>query len=433
MDASPAKRLEEVSREWNRQMILIDIVHELRKASGSNAKLDILRQHKQNTMWKRFLFYTYNEAYTYGVSAPSTIDFDRHDIDDNMFSALDDLRTRKYTGNAAKDLAKNLSSAYGEIPRLILGRSIKAGVSVTSINKIYPDLIPVFETMKGVDTPIKEYPVLSSVKFDGVKIFVTVNSGEVTVQTSSGAVVPEFHSLVEDMKSGANGVYEGELIHNYGRQIDRPVITGKLNSLLSGKIEDITDYKFMVYDYIPLDEWEDMEGTTSFIDRQSMLDSIFEMNLGDSMYVKFVQHEIHKTEEEVVQYFDKLIVEGFEGSMHRYPSDPYMFTGNKRTKRLIKKKSIREAVVTCVGTVPHSNPSKGVTGSLDCEGYVNDKVMGRVFVKVNVGSGLSKFEIMQDSDYFIGKKVEILYNCVTAVGSEHSLFLPRFKRIEGSL
>ena len=82
-------------------MNLIDIVHRLRLAKGSNAKLRILQNHKDNELWKKFLFYTYDMRITYGVSAPSTFDFDEADVDEVMFGRLDELRFRQITGNAA--------------------------------------------------------------------------------------------------------------------------------------------------------------------------------------------------------------------------------------------------------------------------------------------------------------------------------------------
>ena len=112
-----------------------------------------------------------------------------------------------------------------------------------------------------------------------------------------------------------------------------------------------------------------------------------------------------------------------------FVEDVYEFTGDKRTDRLIKKKSIRECVLKCVGTTPHTNPAKGIIGSLQLEGTIVDKNVGQVFVKVSTGSGLSKFDINCEPGRYIGEYIEIMYNSVTTVDGVHSLFLPRYKRI----
>lgn len=406
-------------------MKLIKIVHQLRLAKGKK-KLEVLKEHEDNELWRKFLIYTYDSRISYGVSPPKDTNFDIVDIEDVMFNMLDSLKERMSTGNDAKDLAKDLSKRFGEVPRLILGRSIKAGVSITSINKVYPDLIFEFKSMKGMDVPIFRYPVLSSIKYDGVKIFGFVDGYKSYTLTSSGLEV-RIDSLNKDLSKLVSGVYEGELIHGRGKMVDRPVITGKLNSLLSSTITDIKEYSFMVYDYIPLDEWIAKIGILTFKERQERLLATY-----DPMSFKIlpVHHNLLHSDEEVERYTSNLIAEGFEGSISRYDFDVYTW---KRVPHLIKKKALRECVLECIGVIPHSNPSKGFIGSLVCEGTIKDKEEGEVFVKVNVGVGLSKMDILREPEYYIGKEIEILYNSVTYPKEGNSLFLPRIKRIVGKI
>jgi hypothetical protein len=405
-------------------MKLIKVVHDLRWAAGTNAKLRILENNKDNELWKKFLVYTYDQSISYGVSAPTSEDFDEKDIDNNMFHLLDELASRRITGNSARDLARLLSEQYGEIPRLVLDRSIKARISITSINKVYPGLIIVFKSMKGKDVPIEEYPVKSSIKYDGVKVFAVVRPDSIKLLTSSGAEF-ELDSLKHELTNATYGVYEGEMTHKEGKQIHRSTITGHLNSLLAGTKTDISDYFFRVYDYLLLEDWDSEVSQYVFRDRQNMLINIFENNFQDSWYIKRVVHHLLNTEQEVVDYFEYLISEGYEGSMNRYDEDLYVW---ERVDRLIKKKSIKECVLTCYGIIPHSNPLKGNIGSLQCKGVVEGN-----FIDVNVGSGLSGYDINCESDRYINKDIEILYNTVTTTLSGHSLFLPRFKRVVGNL
>lgn len=412
--------------------MLIKIVHELRKAQGRNAKLAILEKHKDNEKWKKFLVATYDQSISYGVSAPKSPDFDEEIIDNGMFAILQELADRKVTGNKAKAAAKWLSESYGEIPRLVLGRSIKAGVSVTTINNVYDGLIKVFETMKGKDVLIKEYPVKTSIKYDGCKVFASVRPGVVVLQTSSGTPF-RLRSLENELSRASYGIYEGELIAGEGKQKDRPIITGWLNSLLSRTKTDLPlgKYSYAIYDYIRFKEWNEKKGEETFLERQQRLDTLFSLDIPDSAILERAEHHLISDEESLIFLTNHLIDEGWEGTMSRYDDDPYMFTGDKRTDRLIKKKANKEAILLCIGTTPHTNQLKGVTGSLLCEGYVESKQYGRVFVKVNVGSGLSKFDILRDEDYYLDQDIEIEYNTETETENGYSLFLPRFKRVVG--
>lgn len=412
--------------------ILIKIVHRLRIAKGTNAKLEILKEHKNNEIWKKFLEYTYDTRKTFGVSAPKDPTFDEEPITDNMFNNLDLLANREVTGNKAKDLAKMLSNAYGEIPRLILGGSVKAGISYTTINKAYPGLIVVFESMKGKDCPITEWPVASSIKYDGVKVFSFVSEAGIFHTSSTGA---EFRldTLTKELTGAKPGVYEGELIHKEGKIIHRPSITGKLNSLLSGTIVDLPkdyDWSYMIYDWIPTEEWANQLGKLSYRDRYGTLVSTVQSFGSHVTHAKCVQQSEISDMDMVIKFYNYWQELGYEGSMHRYLYDVYVW---ERTHRLVKKKAIRQCILTCVGTKPHSNPAKGITGSLDCSGVITDKDAGTVEVSVNVGSGLSKFDIQFDEDRYINQRVEVLYNSVTKTDKGYSLFIPRYKRLVGGI
>jgi len=406
-------------------MELISIVHELRLAKGSNDKIKILEQHKDNELWKKFLRYTYDQFVSYGVTAPKDCTFDLLDIDDTMFDLLDMLTSRRATGKAAKEIVLSLSKVYGEIPRLVLGRSIKAGVSTTLINKVYPNLITMWVSMKGKDVPITEFPIKTSIKYDGVKVFVKVQEDKISLYTSSGLEF-KLESLSNEFSTAVLGMYEGELTHKEGKIVHRPIITGHLNSLLAGTKNDIPDYKYRIYDWIDLEEWDALESKTQWWIRQKILESQFETGFKDSARVELVKQHFHGSLTEVVSMFEDLILNGYEGTMSRYANDVYAFS---RVDRLIKKKSIRECIVKCVGVIPHSNLAKGNIGSLILEGTIVDKDAGIVFIQVKTGSGLSKFDINCDSEYFIGKDIEMLYNSITTTEGGYSAFLPRYKRI----
>jgi len=406
----------------------IRIVHELRRARGTNRKLEILEEHKDNEIWQRVLQYTYDGRISYGVSPPHNVNFDATEIDEGFFLSLDRLANREVTGHQAKVGVMTLSEKYGDIIRLVLGRSLKAGVSVTSINKVMPGLIFQFKTMKGVDTPIPSYPVLASTKYDGVKVFVYVMNEGIQLLTSSGALF-RLYALENEFRNSSFGVYEGELVKNLGTQEERSYITGLLNSLLAGNKRDTIKFKYRPYDFLTWTEWENKVGINPFSARYSMLHQNHEQTIGDSAFVFPVEQVNIKTKEAFEVMFDGHISAGYEGLIARYSTDVYEWTGDKRTDRLIKKKAIQEAVLRCIDYTPHSNPNKGYVGSLFCEGFVIDKTYGKVFVTVNVGSGLGKKEIMTPPDMFIGEYIEIMYNSATETEDGYSLFLPRFKRI----
>ena len=107
----------------------IKIVQKLRMAKGGNAKLKILKEHEDNEHWKQILLAMYDESINYYVSAPSDLTFVEENINiTEMLYDLNELANRTYTGNAAREVAKEGSQKYGEIYRLVLDGTLKAGV-----------------------------------------------------------------------------------------------------------------------------------------------------------------------------------------------------------------------------------------------------------------------------------------------------------------
>ena len=130
--------------------MIIDILNELNASNSSNYKLEVLKKYKDDDILKKVLKYAYDTInYTYGVSKSRFDDFNDVGTLDNlnlMFSLLDNLSSRKYTGNAAISETKNilslLNNDYRNLLLNILNRDLKCNINVKQINKIFKNLIP---------------------------------------------------------------------------------------------------------------------------------------------------------------------------------------------------------------------------------------------------------------------------------------------------
>ena len=404
-------------------MDLIKIVHELRLAKGTLKKKEILRKHEENLLWKDVLVAMYDDSINYYTGVPNDLTFMVDTDYEGMLGALDFLVQRSFTGNAAKDYAKDLSTKYGEMVRLILEGTLKSGVGIETINAIYPGLIPTFPLMKGDHYEIVKLPILCSIKYDGIRLIATVVNGCVTLQTSSGKEV-YISSLIHSMSFQPDGVYDGELVSGNGKQVGRTKITGQLNKCLFGTATDMTDYMYCIFDRVELAEWEAKVGTTSFYGRLTYMWETFNRNAPN---VLLVQQTAITSVKEVGEWFAYLLSLGYEGLIGRYYEDVYVWD---RTNAIIKQKAIKTAVVNCIGIKPGTGKYEGMVGSLLCEGEVDGEQ-----IVVGVGSGLSDWDRDQGEEYFVDKKVEVMYNMLTINEPPvvSSLFLPRYKRVYGRI
>jgi hypothetical protein len=402
---------------------MMSIIHCLRKAKGTNKKLEILKQHSNNAQWLRFLRYVYESHRNYYVSSVTDMTFVQDDDNDfdAMFNCLDMMQAREFTGNKARDFAKRYSMEFGAAFRLVLNRSINAGVSTTTINKAYPGLIHTFDIMKGKDIPVTRFPILSSIKYDGIRLLAFVyEKQEVILRTSSGKEI-QIDSLIADFKKLPVGVYDCELIKGDGLQADRTGITGQVNKILLGTATDLEDYSCMVFDVISHYEWEAKTSTTQYILRYQ---EVNDLNLPIGNIRQVDQKELNSLEEIEVE-FELILSLGFEGLILRYADDVYHWS---RVDTLIKKKAIKECVLRCIEVLLGRGKYEGLIGALRCVGFVDGKE-----VTVKPGSGLSDFDRNRDPSYYLDRDVEIMYN--TIIQGEHadhySLFLPRVKRVKG--
>ncbi len=399
----------------------IKIVHELRMASGRNAKLDILRRHKNNTLWKNILVAMYDSSINYYVSAPADNTFVESNCD-NLFSDLIALSTRQITGNTARAAALKGSKKHGEIFRLILKGSLNCGVSIRSINAVYPCLIPTFDVMlANKDKPTK-FPVWSSIKYDGVRIVVTVDNSQVTIQTRNGKIL-NILSLKKSMAKQTDGVYDGELVMGDGLQVSRTRITGEVNRVLKGTSIDIEGYTFCIFDKVSLDDWYRKKCTTDFFSR------LLELNdqIIPDISIRIIRQNELNNQSDIESLFRDKLAMGYEGLILRYMHDPYIWD---RGSALMKVKSIITATLVCSDTTEGRGKYEGMIGALLCHGTIDDKS-----IVVHVGTGLSDYDRDLPEEAYIGCKIEVEYNdIVQAEGADHwSLFLPVFKRIVGGV
>lgn len=401
---------------------MINIVHELRRAQGRLKKLEVLKRYEHNEDWLKYLKYMYDSSLNYYVSAPSDNTFvDEIDIED-MFDFLDQLLSHEYSGNQLRKMVYHASQIYGELFRLVLDNSLKAGVSVTSINQTYPGLIPTFDVMLAKDVEIPRYPVIGSTKYDGVRVIATITEGRVVLRTRSGKVLP-IVSLEDALCQSYDGVYDGELVQSTGKQEGRTKITGQVNKCLKGTADDCTNYTYYIFDYLHHAEWALQKCQRTYGAR---MDSVM-AGLDPSLHAKIAPMQMLRNREEVQDMYEKHIMTGYEGIMLRYHADPYVWG---RSSTLIKKKAIYNTVLQCEGIQGGTGKYEGMIGALICVGHVSGK-----YVKVRVGSGLSDYDRAKRPQDYIGSKIEVMYNDIVSSkdGVIHSLFLPRFKRMRGDL
>lgn len=267
-----------------------------------------------------------------------------------------------------------------------------------------------------------EFPVLASIKFDGVRLYAIKRGKIVKLFTRSNKRV-NIRSIEMALSNvPGNWFFDGEVTFQTGKQSERSTISGAVNHCLAKHANpgsDIEDVCFNVFDLMTHKEWATRTSVVAFENRLSTLREIHQY-VYEHKSIKIAQHTVIENKEHADILFERMISKGYEGLILRYREDLYEFG---RSKRVIKMKGEHECELEVVGFKPGTGKYSGQIGSLICEGIVKS-----TFVRVFVGSGMSDYDRSLDPSEYLGKIVDVLYNDVT----KESLFLPRFLRVKGN-
>lgn len=432
------------------------ILREIESNSSRNTKKAILEQNKSNELLKRFLLYTYNERWVYGVGSKSIRKYNENkppeiktpDVKQNIlfgapakqlhkfmdiFALLDDLIKHPFgSGADVKAVNDFLESCNEEeyywYAKLIL-KDLKIGCTAKTINEVFEGLIPEFEVMlahlykKYIDKVLgKKFQIQK--KLDGYRLIVYLHpNGSCQFFTRNGLELFEFPQIENDFKyiqrMPVTMVYDGELIAN-----DKFNDTQKLVLRDGPK----TGLVFNVFDVTTMDEWENGESFDTLFPRYDLLQNLVTnaINLAhskgeDITHIELV-NELYRGDDltQATIWFNTAKELGWEGIMLKVDA-PYV---RKRSQDMLKFKQFDTLDLRVIRVNEGTGKNEGTLGSVTVDYKGNE---------VNVGSGFSdayRSLIWQDPNRVIDKIIEVQYfeETVNERG-QPSLRFPVFKRV----
>ena len=411
--------------------MLKDILNELNESNSSNYKLDILKKYKDNSELKKLLELTYNRnKYNFNVSKnciikdnPSILESNGSKTVDELLSALEILGGGTIRGNEAHQFVCNhlkcLDNDNKEIFLNVLGRDLKIGLNVKSINKVFKNLIPKPNYMRCAvlsEKTLKKinFPAFIQLKMDGTYREIHVADGQVSGKTRSGE---EYFNpvLFKEMENFPNGFYTGELtIEGESRFTGN----GLINSL-NPPYEKIT---FTVWDYLTDEDYLE-KSKTPYYSRFESLSDIIEKH--ESNRVKLVpNHEVNSIDE-ALKYVSDWMEQGLEGGVLKDKNNVFK-NGTSGTQLKIKLKVDAEMRITGFTDGTIGTKREGKIGAIQ---FSNDEgtIKGQC-------SGFSDEELdlfTKNKDNLIGRIISVEFNEIVKSENNdyYALSHPRFIEI----
>ena len=190
---------------------LSKVVSELKADSSTISKVETMKRHLSDDFVKKVFFYTYNPLYQFHVTSSNCKKkkIDEGESHKDIFSLLDDLRTRKLTGDRAigsvRDFVKSLSADHQELVYCIIDKDLKTRTAEKLINKAVPGLIPEFEVALSEKFEDKIVAFgkddwYASRKLDGVRCLIVIDDvGKVTCFSRQGKIFETLGRVEEEV------------------------------------------------------------------------------------------------------------------------------------------------------------------------------------------------------------------------------------------
>ncbi len=390
--------------------------------SGSIQKQSYLSRAADLATLKEVMQYTLDPFRTYGVKQTSKVARTSSTgvTWETWKDLLDDLASRKLSGLAARAAIDNLLEASNAETQSVIGRvlarDLKCGLHTTSINKVFPGLIPTFEVSlaKSMEDRKLKFPMQLETKHDGKRIIAIAREGEpVRFYSRNGHEDAGYQHIKEQLSALAADrelVFDGELM--FGMFGDRKAK------------EHEADY--VVFDLLTWDEWLAQKCTRKQSDRTH---AIYDLGGIDRLGPNILgpNASVVNSLEEAMVYYREVLNNGSEGVMLKDPNAGYQF---KRGWHWQKIKPELSEDLTVVGVFEGEGKYARMLGGVVVD--FNGK-------EVRVGSGFADYQrkmwwvnsaggpVAPEEVVFselVGKTVEVLYTEVTPDGS---LRFPRFK------
>lgn len=320
-------------------MNIFETLKQIEEASG-NEKLNIMHYHPE---LKHILKAAYDPFKKYYMTAPEVTFYGNENLIHNTVIIMDydgdfilhELSSRKLSGNEAIKVVSNYMStlAYesAELFKKIINKDLRIGISVKTINKVWPGLIPLLEDgtvgmdvffVSNIDWDKVPYPCLCAPKLDGVRG--RYFNGK--MYSRQGKIILGLEHIKK----------ECALICD---NLDGEIMVGSSNfDSASGLIRNHNDVPEATYHIF------DMPGC-----RKNKVDRLRELNYAwkdEFKSIEKIHHYTANNKDQLMSFNKMFLNQGYEGLVLY---DPDAYYENKRGKEMMRIVPIKSADCKVIG------------------------------------------------------------------------------------
>ena len=422
----------------------VDVVGRLRATNSRTEKENILKKEWESNeangrFFEKLLHAVYDYDKQYYVTSANIVKFRdtnkdyqlvvkehsiKFDSEYLLWDLLRNLSNRVITGySALTDVNEFLrqqcaKDAERQIVLDIIDKDLKCGLSVATINKVIPNLIPQFKVAlaQKLDKEVLDETYVCSRKLDGCRcVAICKNKNDITFYSRQGKEFTTLNVLKKDIQKlfelGViydNTVLDGEvcIVDKEGKEDFQSIMKE-----IKRKDHTIQNPMYIMFDILTLTEFNNGNSRFPYKNRISLLDQISDTIILihpdiKPTHLRVVEH-FDYTPEEFKQWQQRVINEGWEGLIAR---KNVSYEG-KRSANMLKIKSFTDEEFKVIGVEEGDAQEliNGVMVKIKCIGALTIEYKGN---KVGVGTGLSleqRKRWYKHPEEIIGKTITVKY------------------------
>ena len=380
-----------------------EIFDRISSVSGKKEKETIIKQNANNELFRSCLKFLLDTNITTGLSKKKINK--KVKVYDNNYCDIRDMFDYLSLHNSGTDTNIGIIQGYinsldedlQDFARGLFTKSLKIGADSKTVNKVIPNLIPTFEIMLGSKADLNKLSKgdkFVTEKHDGCRCFIQIRNGKIIMKSRQNKIFEGLIDIENSIKElGLNNIcLDGELLaidSNYEN------VYKDTMKIVSTKEKKKYGVKYMIFDILSIDEFDNKKGVLKYSERRKILD-----NIKQNEFINITPILYHGTDnDKVLEVLSICRANGAEGAMVNLDK-PYEF---KRSKTLLKLKVMNSCDLKIIGFEEGDGKFKNTLGSLLCDykGYI-----------LGVGSGFNdkqREEIWSNQDKYLGRIAEIQY------------------------
>lgn len=338
-------------------------IYKLQSIAGANAKCEFIKAHRDDTYFKRFLYFALNPMLTYNISRKSTdklmaeenFDGQKLIFFNDIFECCEHLsRLRGIDDATLRQVKMLLNVKYQERDERdlyiqLLSKKVRLGIAAKTINKIIPNLIPEWEVQQAYT--VEKYPLKEGTEFwltqklNGARA--TLYEGQLLAR--SGMPYKGLEHITDALSwlRVAGFVADGELtLKDKGDLSDNEafrVSTGILNSDNVNK----TVICYTIFDMIPVKDFDALKPQVTYRYRRDILNQFAERIADTDGAVKVLPVLYHGTDQsKIEELLEQMVREDKEGLMIN-TDVPYRRTRHKGILKVKRFYTMDLPIIRC--------------------------------------------------------------------------------------